>query len=95
MKTVTLTFPNYEALWQFKDQSKAINVRIEPKRHRISGLFNSEEVAMAVDRFQAAQAEAQSKDTSESRPGSARTSTSLPRFRMRYRLNQLFALVHL
>ena len=95
MKTVTLTFPNYEALWQFKEQSKAINIRIEPRRHRISGLFNSEEIAMAVDRFQAAQAQLSPSVSANVSKSSARTSTVLPRFRMRYRLNQLFALVHL
>lgn len=53
MKKFSFTFPTYEALWQFKDQSKAINISIIPKRHTITGLFCSEEADLAVKQFQA------------------------------------------
>ena len=53
MKKFSMTFPTYEALWQFKDQTKAINISIIPKKHTITGLFRSEEVDLAVKYFQA------------------------------------------
>ena len=53
MKKFSFTFPTYEALWQFKDQSKAINISIIPKQHTINGLFCSEEVDMAINQYSA------------------------------------------
>ena len=53
MKKFSFTFPTYESLWQFKDQSKAINISIIPKQHTISGLFCNEEVDIAVKQFNA------------------------------------------
>lgn len=53
MKKFSFTFPTYEALWQFTDQSKAINVSIIPKQHTIIGLFCSEEVELAINQYQA------------------------------------------
>jgi hypothetical protein len=37
----------------FKEKTKAINVRVEPKKHVMSGLFRQEEIEMAVQQFQA------------------------------------------
>jgi hypothetical protein len=54
MKKVTLTFPSYDSLWLFKDQTKAIHIQIKPRDHVISGLFDSSEIEMAVRKFQAA-----------------------------------------
>lgn len=51
MKKVTLTFPSYESVWLFKNHTNAINVRIEPKKNRICGLFEDDEVNMAITRF--------------------------------------------
>ena len=53
MKKLSITFPTYEALWQFKDQSKAINISIIPKLHTITGLFCTEEIDLAVKQFHA------------------------------------------
>jgi hypothetical protein len=53
MKKFSFTFPTYEALWQFKDQSKAINISIIPKQHTITGLFCNEEADLAVKQFHA------------------------------------------
>jgi len=53
MKKISFTFPTYEALWQFKDQSKAVNVSISPKHHTITGRFCNEEVDLAIKEFQA------------------------------------------
>lgn len=53
MKKETLTFPDYESLWNFKEKTKAINIRIEPGKNRITGLFDSSEIEMALNEFQA------------------------------------------
>jgi hypothetical protein len=53
MKKVTLSFPSYNSLWLFKDQTKAINIRIEPKKNLISGLFQQQEVEMALQQYNA------------------------------------------
>ena len=53
MKKFSFTFPTYESLWQFKDQSQAINISIIPKLHTITGLFCSEEADLAIKQFHA------------------------------------------
>jgi hypothetical protein len=53
MKKVTLTFPTYDSLWLFKEKTKAIHIRIEPKKHTMSGLFQQQEVQLAVEQFHA------------------------------------------
>lgn len=45
-------------MWLFKDHTKAIHIRIEPKKHLICGLFEAEEIEMAITQFQAAQQDA-------------------------------------
>jgi len=55
MKKVTFTFPSYDSMWSFKEQSNAIHIRIKPKNRLISGLFDPEEIEIAVKKFQAAQ----------------------------------------
>jgi hypothetical protein len=37
----------------FKDKTKAIHIRVEPKKHVMSGLFRPEEIDMAVKQYQA------------------------------------------
>ena len=53
MKKVSFTFPSYESLWTFKEQTKAINVRVEPKKNTISGLFLQQEIEMATQQYKA------------------------------------------
>ena len=53
MKKASFTFPNYSSMWTFKEKTSAINVRVEPKKHLMSGLFRQEEIEMAVKQFQA------------------------------------------
>jgi len=58
MKRITFVFPTYDSMWQFKDKSKAINVEIIPKKNTISGLFDNDEIELAVKTFQASSAPA-------------------------------------
>jgi hypothetical protein len=53
MKKVALTFPSYDSLWLFKSYTNAIHIRIEPKKQRIYGLFDADEIEMAVTKFKA------------------------------------------
>jgi hypothetical protein len=53
MKKETFTFPDYSSMWSFKEKTNAINVRIETRKNRITGLFNPTEVEMALTEFQA------------------------------------------
>lgn len=55
MKKVILTFPSYDSMWLFKSCTKAIHIRIEPKKHLICGLFDNDEVEMAITKFKAVQ----------------------------------------
>jgi hypothetical protein len=53
MKKETFTFPDYSSMWSFKEKTNAINVRIETKKNRITGLFNPTEIDMALNEFRA------------------------------------------
>lgn len=53
MKKETLTFPDYTSMWSFKEKTRAINIRIEARKNRITGLFNATEVDMALNEFHA------------------------------------------
>lgn len=53
MKKVTLMFPTHDSLWLFKDKSKAINVRIDPKKNLMAGLFDPNEIDLALKEFKA------------------------------------------
>ena len=53
MKKVSFTFPDYSSIWIFKEKTKGINIRIEPKKNVITGLFQKEEIEMAEKQFQA------------------------------------------
>jgi hypothetical protein len=55
MKKVSFKFPDYRSLWLFKEKTKAINVRIKPREHMITGLFNTTEIEMAVKDYKAVQ----------------------------------------
>lgn len=52
-KKLSLKFPDYNSLWLFKAKTKAINVRVEPKKNTITGLFEPGEIEMAVKEFNA------------------------------------------
>jgi hypothetical protein len=54
-KKLSLKFPDYNSLWLFKAKTKAINVRIEPRKNIITGLFEPAEIEMAVKEFNAVQ----------------------------------------
>lgn len=53
MKKASFTFPTYTSMWMFKEKTSAINVRVEPKKHVMSGLFKAEEIEMAIKQYQA------------------------------------------
>lgn len=40
-------------MWMFKEKTNAINVRVEPKKNVMSGLFRQEEIEMAIKQYQA------------------------------------------
>lgn len=52
-KKVSFKFPDYNSLWLFKAKTKAINVRVEPRKNVITGLFEPAEIEMAVKEFNA------------------------------------------
>lgn len=53
MERITISFPDQDSLWQFKNQTQAINVAITPKKNMISGLFQQQDVELAVNQFNA------------------------------------------
>ena len=53
MNKVTLTFPDYESLWLFKEKVKTVNISIEPKKKNIHGPFPPTEIEMALLEFKA------------------------------------------
>jgi hypothetical protein len=53
MQKITFTFPTYDSMWLFKEKTKAINVKIVPKKNLISGLFHVQEIEMAKQQFKA------------------------------------------
>jgi hypothetical protein len=83
MPKVTLSFPTHDSLWSFKDNSKAINVAVTPKRNTITGPFSSEEVDIAVKRFKAVAVATISTKTSSIKH--TETSTERPSFRSKFR----------
>ena len=53
MRKIILAFPDHESLWQFKNQTQAVNIAITPKKNIISVAFSEQEVELAVDAFKA------------------------------------------
>ncbi len=53
MKKVTFLFPTYSSMWSFKEKTKAVNVVIVPKKNTMSGLFQAQDIDIAVKSFQA------------------------------------------
>jgi hypothetical protein len=51
LKKAALTFASYNSLWSFKELTSAIHIRAEPKKHLIHGLFNDNEVELAIQKF--------------------------------------------
>jgi len=93
MHKVTLTFPNPDSLWLFKDKSKAINVAVAPRKNTITGLFSSEEVDIAVKEFQATQIINCS--TSKSAASVNHTEIRTPKPFFRFKVSQLLSELNL
>jgi hypothetical protein len=53
VQKITFSFPDNKSMWEFKNQTQAINVAITPKKHLISGLFSEQEVSLALSKFNA------------------------------------------
>ena len=53
MQKVSFAFPDYHSLWLFKNQTRAINVSIIPKKNIITGLFLPKDVELAISKFNA------------------------------------------
>lgn len=90
MKKVTLTFPNYDSLWLFKDKVKAVNVIVQPKKNMITALYHPEEIEVAVNEFQAVLV-----PKTNSIPPDVNyitTKVKAPKFRLRSRLVQLLSI---
>ena len=93
MKKVTLMFPSNDSLWTFKEKSKAINVRIEPKHNRITGVFYSDEIDVAMSQFQAIQPD--NTEVKDSATISSTTRIRRPSFKFKSRLRQLLTVINL
>ena len=93
MKKVTLSFPDYDSMWSFRNKSTAINVRIEPRKNIISGLFSKEELDVALNEFKAVEAVPVSTTTPQ--PVFAKTEAVSQATRIRSRFNQFFAAFNL
>ncbi len=94
MKKVTLMFPSNDSLWTFKEKSKAINVRIEPKHNRLTGVFYSDEIDVAISQFQAIQPD-NITEAKDSATVSSTTKIRRPSFKFKSRLRQLLAVINL
>jgi hypothetical protein len=90
MKKVVLTFPTHDSLWSFKDKSKAINIRIEPKRNVMTGLFDPCEIEIAVNEFQAVGSSGDLFNPNSSNVERSKTKTASQRFIVRSALHRLF-----
>jgi len=53
VKKVTFHFPTYESMWQFKSNTKAINLKMAPRQQLLTGLFSQEDIAMAESQYRA------------------------------------------
>jgi hypothetical protein len=53
VQKITFSFPDNKSMWEFKNQTQAINVAITPKKYIISGLFSEQEVSLALSKFNA------------------------------------------
>lgn len=67
MHKITFTFPDHDSLWQFKNQTRAINVAIAPRKNMISGLFHQQDVELAVSKFNAVTSEEKSPNIKDER----------------------------
>ena len=93
MQKVTLTFPDPNSLWSFKDKSKAVNVAVAPRKNIMTGPFSSEEIDMAVKEFQAVHMPNTSNSTIPSSLKHTKTATSKSPFRFRFA--QLLSMMNL
>jgi hypothetical protein len=93
MHKVTLTFPNPDSLWLFKDKSKAINVAVAPRKNTITGLFSPDEIDIAVKEFQAVQIMNASTNKNAPPLKYTQTGTIMPLFRFKF--SQLLSALNL
>lgn len=93
MKKVTLT--NYDSLWTFEEKSRAINVGIEPKHNRITGVFYADQIDVAMSQFQAIQPD--NTEVKDSATITIRSTTRIrrPSFKFKSRLRQLLTVINL
>ena len=49
----SLSFPSHDLLWSFRQETRAIHIRIEPKKNIITGLFSPQDIDKAVRQFHA------------------------------------------
>jgi hypothetical protein len=92
MQKITLTFPDPNSLWLFKDKSRTVNVAVAPRKNTMTGPFSSEEIDMAVKEFQAVQV---SKTLGSANPPLQHTETRSAGSPFRFRFSQLLSLMHL
>jgi len=93
MQKITLTFPDPNSLWLFKDTTKTVNVAVAPRTNTMTGPFSSEEIDIAVKEFHAVQV---SKTSASTNPSSLQhTETRSARSPFRFRFSQLLSLMHL
>jgi hypothetical protein len=92
MQKITLTFPDPNSLWLFKDKSKTVNVAVAPRSNTMTGPFSSEEIDIAVKEFQAVQVP---KTSASTNPSLQHTETRSARSPFRYRFSQILSLLHL
>jgi hypothetical protein len=93
MQKVTLTFPNPDSLWLFKERSKAINVAVAPAKNMMTGLFSSEEINIALTQFEAVQTMRTLTNANASSLSHTETRTEKPPFKFRF--SQLLSLMNL
>lgn len=92
MQRITLTFPNPDSLWLFKDKSRTVNVAVAPRNNTMTGPFSSEEIDIAVKEFRAVQVPNTSKSTNPSSLKHTETRTVQSPFR--FRVSQLLSMLN-
>ncbi|HTM91183.1 MAG TPA: hypothetical protein VL095_02105 [Flavisolibacter sp.] len=87
MKKETLTFPDYESMWSFKEKTNAINIHIKPRKNKITGMFGPEELEVAMKEFQAVSTSNNS--VSEDYPKASNHSKIISRFNYKLTFHKL------
>ncbi|HEU0109442.1 MAG TPA: hypothetical protein VFQ73_01145 [Flavisolibacter sp.] len=53
MKTTTLVFPSFEALWEFKQTTNTLNFKINSVSLTITAQWNEAQIELALTKFKA------------------------------------------